>query len=117
MTIKTAPITMLMITSFLLLPFSSQAAEINAENLSEIVKVLASDEFEGRAPGGVGEEKTVNYLIDQFKAIGVEPGGENGGWTQAVPLLHTQLEPASSFSFDIAGQQQNLRQAIDVSLE
>ena len=32
--------------------------------------------------GGVGEEKTVNYLIEQFQAAGLEPGGENGGWTQ-----------------------------------
>lgn len=117
MTNKTALINMLMAACFLLLSFNSHAAKINAENLSEIVKVLASDEFEGRAPGGAGEEKTVSYLIDKFEAIGLEPGGEDGTWTQAVPLLHTQLQPASSFGFDIQGQQQNLQQAIDVSLE
>ena len=32
--------------------------------------------------GGAGEEKTVNYLIQQFQAAGLEPGGENGSWTQ-----------------------------------
>ena len=38
--------------------------EISAKNLSDIVKVMASDDFEGRAPGTPGEDKTVAYLID-----------------------------------------------------
>ena len=100
MSYKTTPKTILMVACLLLLSFNSLAAQINAENLSDIVKTLAPDEFEGRAPGGAGEEKTVNYLIDQFKAIGLEPGGDDG-WTQAVPLLHTQIaEPGVTFSAD-----------------
>ena len=102
---KTAATILLAATLSLLLSFdthadNTDADHVSAENLSEIVKVLASDEFEGRAPGTPGEEKTVEYLIDQFKVIGVEPGGDDGGWTQAVPLLHTQLEAASSFGFE-----------------
>lgn len=54
--------------------------------LADIMK-LASDEFEGRAPGSKGEELTVQYLTDQFKAIGLEPGNPDGTWTQAVPLV------------------------------
>ena len=42
---------------------AEQQSRIDAQNLSEIVKTLASDEFQGRAPGGPGEEKTVSYLI------------------------------------------------------
>ncbi len=41
--------------------------------------------------GGVGEEKTITYLIEQFQAAGLEPGGENGGWTQTVPMIRTKL--------------------------
>jgi len=52
------------------------------------IKKLASDEYEGRSPdGGKGEQLTVQYLTDQFKAIGLEPGSPDGSWTQKVPLV------------------------------
>ncbi len=73
-----------------LLAFNLQAAQIESTRLSETVKVLASDEFEGRAPGSPGEEKTVPYLIQRFADLGLQPGGENGTWTQAVPLFRTR---------------------------
>lgn len=57
--------------------------------LADITK-LASDEFEGRAPGSKGEDLTVQYLTDQFKAMGLEPGNPDGSWTQAVPLVSLQ---------------------------
>jgi len=60
--------------------------------MSEITRVLASDAFEGRSMGTAGEEKTVAYLIEQFQAAGMEPGGENGGWTQTVPMIRTKLQ-------------------------
>lgn len=51
------------------------------------IRRLASDEFEGRAPGSKGEELTVSYLIDRFKAAGAEPGNPDGTWVQNVPLV------------------------------
>lgn len=51
------------------------------------IQMLASDEFEGRAPGSTGETTTVNYLTDQFKALGLEPGNPDGTYVQAVPLV------------------------------
>jgi Zn-dependent M28 family amino/carboxypeptidase len=57
-----------------------------------MTRVLASDEFQGRSMGTVGEERTVAYLIEQFRWAGLEPGGENGGWTQTVPLIRTKLQ-------------------------
>jgi len=69
--------------------------------LSDTVKMLASEEFQGRAPGTEGEAKTVDYLIGRLKALGLQPGGEAGGWTEAVPLLRTQI--GSSPSFTIGG--------------
>lgn len=69
-----------------------QAPAISAQRMSEITRVLASDEFEGRSMGTPGEEKTIAYLIEQYKAAGLEPGGENGGWTQAVPLIRNKLQ-------------------------
>ena len=67
------------------------SAQIDSVRLSETVRVLASDEFYGRAPGGPGEALTVNYLIERFTALGLDPAGEQGGWTQSVPLIHTQI--------------------------
>ena len=51
-----------------------------------MVKTLSSDEFEGRAPGTAGEDKTVAYLIERFKAAGLQPGNK-GSWTQDVPSI------------------------------
>jgi Zn-dependent M28 family amino/carboxypeptidase len=73
-------------------------SQVSTERMSEITRVLASDEFQGRAPGTAGEAKTIPYLIDQFKAAGLEPAGENGGWTQTVPMIRTKLQAPMSFS-------------------
>jgi Zn-dependent M28 family amino/carboxypeptidase len=79
-------------------PAPTTASGVSMERLSEITRVLASDEFQGRSMGTAGEEKTVAYLIEQFRAAGLEPGGENGGWTQTVPLIRTKLQsPDLSF--------------------
>jgi len=84
---------------------------IEAQRLSDIVKVLASDEFEGRAPGGPGEVKTIAYLVDQFEYLGLEPGGTNGTWTHAVPLIHTQLAHDGNVSVSVGDVSQILQQA------
>lgn len=56
------------------------------------VERLASDEFEGRAPGTVGEEKTLAYIEAQFRAAGLEPGA-GGSYRQAVPLVEVTPRP------------------------
>ena len=58
------------------------------------VKALSSDEFEGRAPGTPGEEKTVAYLIDRFKSAGLKPGNTDGTYIQKVPLVGLTPAPA-----------------------
>jgi Zn-dependent M28 family amino/carboxypeptidase len=67
------------------------ADTVSPDRLSADVRVLASDGFEGRAPGTPGEAKTIDWLIARFKAIGLQPGGRGGSWTQPVPLVHTRL--------------------------
>ena len=52
----------------------------------DITRELSTDAFEGRAPGTVGEEKTVALLSERFEAAGLEPGN-NGSWVQKVPLV------------------------------
>lgn len=89
-------------------------AEISAENLEQTVRTLASDQFEGRAPGTVGEERTIGYLIGRLQALGLEPGGENGTWTQKVPLLRTQLGEPAELAFTHAGEAQPLDFPTDI---
>ncbi|WGL17404.1 M28 family metallopeptidase [Microbulbifer bruguierae] len=73
----------------------AEIAEI-AQDLHKHVAVLASDKFEGRAPATQGEELTVNYLADQFKKIGLQPGAidehGNPSWFQQVPVVEMQIE-------------------------
>lgn len=59
---------------------------ISADTLREVTRVLSSDEFEGRAPGTAGEEKTLAAIVENFKAAGLQPGNK-GSWFQDVPLI------------------------------
>src|SRR5213078_4868620 len=71
---------------------------ITPDGLLAHIKVLASDEFEGRAPGTKGEELSVKYISDQFKKIGLKPGNPDGTYTQEVPLAGIKSEPRMSFT-------------------
>ncbi len=80
------------------------APRAGEERLSEIARVLASDEFQGRSMGTIGEERTIAYLIEQFEAARLQPGGENGSWIQTVPLIRTQLEGPVAVSISQSGE-------------
>ena len=71
------------------------AQTFEAQRLSDHVKMLASDEFEGRGPGTPAETKTVHYIVEHFKAAGLQPGGDvvdsKRLWTQAVPMLKADI--------------------------
>jgi Zn-dependent M28 family amino/carboxypeptidase len=90
-------------------------AATDPARMSQIVKVLASDEFEGRAPGSPGEAKTIEYLTTQFKALGLEPAGEKGGYVQEVPLLKTQIATPGTFGIDLKGAKTPLVYGKDVA--
>jgi Zn-dependent M28 family amino/carboxypeptidase len=61
------------------------------------VRVLASDDFEGRKPGTPGEEKTVAYLVEQFRKLGLKPGnGES--FLQQVPMVESLAGTDASLS-------------------
>src|SRR5882724_6319533 len=70
---------------------------ITPDGLLAHIKVLASDEFEGRGPGSKGEDLSVKYITDQFKQIGLKPGNPDGTYTQEVPLAGIKSEPRMSF--------------------
>ena len=68
---------------------------VEAARMSADVRVLASPAFGGRAPGTPGEDRTVAWLIDRLQAMGLQPGGPDGRWTQDVPLIRTRLRPGA----------------------
>jgi Zn-dependent M28 family amino/carboxypeptidase len=75
---------------------TSKSPHTDPAQLSATVKVLASPEYEGRGPGTPGEAKSIAYLIERFKALGLKPAGTDGQWTQPVPLIHTLIDPAAT---------------------
>jgi hypothetical protein len=76
-------------------PLAQVFPSIDGDAIMGHIKVLASDEFEGRAPGTPGEQKTVAYLVDQFKKLGLKPGNADGTYIQKVPLVSITPEPTS----------------------
>jgi Zn-dependent M28 family amino/carboxypeptidase len=65
--------------------------------MKDVTRELSLDAYEGRAPGTIGEEKTVAHLIAKFKAAGLEPGN-NGIWTQDVPLIEITAKNVSALN-------------------
>jgi Zn-dependent M28 family amino/carboxypeptidase len=77
---------------------------ISTDAILTDIRKLSSDEFEGRAPGSKGEQLTVQYFIDQFKAAGLEPGNPDGSWTQKVPLVALTPQPQGPVVVKKGGQ-------------
>jgi Zn-dependent M28 family amino/carboxypeptidase len=98
-----------MMTSFRLLAATAMAliavplaaastSQISPQRLSQVDKFISSDAFEGRGPATRAETKTINYIADQMRQIGLQPGGDtvNGkrSWFQNVPLLRSEFPAA-----------------------
>lgn len=97
--------------------FPAAAQEISAERLSGITRELASEPYAGRAPGGPGEQKTVDYIVSEFRGLGLEPAGDNGGWTQDVPLWRYQTQPGGTYTLAVNGQAKALHEQTDLRIE
>ena len=91
-------------------------APIDPARMSSLTRALASDELQGRAPGTEGERRTIAWLIEQFRGLGLQPGGENGGWTQRVPLIRTQLAPRPTVTIAQGGETRTLEGPRDIYL-
>jgi Zn-dependent M28 family amino/carboxypeptidase len=77
------------------------------------VERLSSDEFGGRAPGTPGEQLTVAYLEQQFRAAGLEPGAGDS-FLQPVPVVEIRTQPDATMRVSGTGQELVLRNADDV---
>ena len=99
---------------------ASQAVQIEPSHLSQDVKVLSSDEFEGRGPNTPGEAKTVAYLVNQFEAAGLKPGGDlvdgKRSWTQDVPLGRFEIKGPVALSVKGGGKEDTLTQGEQIAV-
>ena len=100
--------------------YAADAPKFDPTRLSQDVKVLASDEFEGRGPNTAGEARTVDYLVQQFKAAGLQPGGDLAGgkraWTQDVPLGRFEIKGPVSLTLGEGGKTRSLKQGDDMAV-
>ena len=88
--------------------------------LSRHIQVLSADAFEGRGPATRGEQMTVDYLIRELQAAGVQPGGEvidgKRQWTQRVPLLRSEYEAPPKVTLSFGGEPHNLTQGEQIAV-
>ncbi|HAF29292.1 MAG TPA: peptidase M28 [Bacteroidales bacterium] len=66
--------------------FNHAESTINEADMTRIVKEFSSDEFQGRKPFTIGEEKAVDFLVKEYKRIGLEPAN-NSSYIQEVPVV------------------------------
>jgi len=100
---------------------AGDAPQFSAQRLSDEVKTLSSDAFEGRGPATPAEARTIDYVVEQFKQAGLQPGGDpdadgKRAWTQAVPLLRAQIKGTPQASIDRADGSQALTQGNEIAL-
>lgn len=90
------------------------AVPIEAARLSDHIRILASDEFEGRGPATEGEKKAIAYISDQMKQIGLVPGAKDGGWTQPVILNRFAVTRPVKAAINLTGWNRPLLDGDDV---
>jgi Zn-dependent M28 family amino/carboxypeptidase len=77
------------------------------------IAALASDDFEGRKPATPGEEKTVEYIRQQFEAVGLKPG--NGAtFYQSVPLVEITADPNTTLTVSSGGESRSFKYRDDM---
>jgi Zn-dependent M28 family amino/carboxypeptidase len=89
--------------------------------ITDTVRVLSGDDFEGRAPASAGERKTVDYLVSQLSSAGLAPGGDlksdgSRAWTQDLPLVRSQLEGPARVQVNAGAERLQWTQGNEVAL-
>ncbi|MBD7940716.1 M28 family peptidase [Brevundimonas guildfordensis] len=86
--------------ALLLVAGAVSAQDFSAQRLSDEIRTISADDFQGRYPGTEGEKKTLDWLQAQYEAMGLEPGGPDGQWLQVIDLkrLTPKGEPILNWS-------------------
>ena len=99
---------------------AASTGEFSTQRLSEIDKAISADAFQGRGTAAPIEPTVIQYIADQMKAAGVQPGGDvvNGQrtWFQSVPLLESQITGTPNITLNENGTVVPLRQGPDIAV-
>ncbi|MBL0040231.1 MAG: M28 family peptidase [Xanthomonadales bacterium] len=106
---------------------AKMSAAIDANDLAKHIQTLASDEFEGRGPGSLGERLTLNYFENEFSRIGFLPAIADGQpckafpcdgatYFQRVPMVSTTADPSTALHIQVAGSEQVLAMGKEMAI-
>lgn len=116
---KTIPFVLLTLAGMQLV-YAADAPAFDARRLAQDVQVLSSDAYEGRGVATPGETKTVAYLINAFKAAGLQPGGDlvagKRAWTQDVPLGRFEIKGPVAVSISDGKSTQAYTQGSEIAV-
>lgn len=84
------------------------AGDITLADYTELLKTLASDHMEGRAPGTQGEARSIEYIRQQFEQAGLKPGNR-GEWFQTVAMTVTEAAPDTTLHVEVGGKRHTLK--------
>src|SRR5437763_8950718 len=88
---------------------AASIGSFSPQRLSDVDKFISSDAFEGRGPATRAETKTINYIADRFREVGLQPAGDMAGgtrsWFQNVPLLKSDIVGNPSFTLNLGNGQ------------
>jgi len=88
---------------------ASAKAHLTRDTLRAPIRILASDEFEGRGPATRGDSLARLYLSTELETLGLKPGGEAGGWEQAFDIVGVKAKLPASWDFKSKGGNVSLR--------
>jgi Zn-dependent M28 family amino/carboxypeptidase len=98
----------------------AQAPQFSTERLTQDIRTLSSDAFEGRGPATPGEEKTIKHIAEGMAAAGLQPAGDMEGgkrsWFQKVPLLRTEIKGDPRLVLTIAGKAVPVTQGTEIAV-
>ncbi len=95
---------------------TAAASPISADRIKADDRVLSGDSFGGRGPGEDGEAATIAFISKAFAAAGLEPGGDKGGWVQAVPLIRLDRAPGAKMTLVTGASTRDLGLGRDATL-
>ncbi len=95
----------------------ASAQDFSATRISENIRTISADEFQGRYPGTEGERMVLAWLQAQYEEMGMEPGGPDGQWLQPVELKrYTPVAGATARWTGPDGQSHDLTIGTDITL-
>jgi Zn-dependent M28 family amino/carboxypeptidase len=113
-TLLSATILTIALVPSLALAQSLPATPVDPARLSQVDREFSSDAFEGRGPASRAEPKVIAYISGKYKALGLKPGGDRGGWTQDVPMRRFSLTGPISLAMQAGSKSIALQQGTDI---